>query len=188
MRGVAPVISFTILTTAILVLSITAFLWIQSELRGAHGPVKDANVKNVMIALDFALRNVVRGDANYTDYVYIRSPDIFLGIYDDQNMIVASYHREAAYSKPILEEGNLTCCETCEVIKDAKTGINMRRIKNTNVYASGGIIGEFAVCNPKVDIVFNNTCSVSKTGSGFLVYMRKLGYENNKTIVEMGIC
>jgi hypothetical protein len=187
MRGIAPIIAFTILTAAVFILSITTFLWVQSDIQDAYGPVKDANVKNTMIALDFALRNVAKSDVGFTDTVYIRTPDIFLGIYDDQNMIVVSYHR-GTYSPPITEEGSFTCCEDCEIIKDAKTGINMRRIPGTNVFASGGPIAEFAVCNPKIDIVFNNTCSVSKTGTGFLIYIKKIGYTENKSIVEMGIC
>lgn len=187
MRGVAPIVAFTILTAAVFILSITTFLWVQSNIQDAYGPVKDANVKNTMISLDFALRNVVKGDIGFTDMFYIRTPDIFLGIYDDQNMIVASYHR-GIYSPPITEEGSLTCCEDCEVIKDAKTGINMRRISGTYVFASGGPTAEFAICNPKIDIVHNNTCSVSKTGTGFLVYMKKIGYSENRSIVEVGIC
>ncbi len=187
MRGISQIVSFMILTTAVLTLSITTFLWVQSNIQEAYYPVKDANVKNSMIALDFALRNTAKSDIGFTDTVYIRTPDIFLGIYDDQNMIVASYHR-GTYSPPITEEGSFTCCENCSVIKDAKTGINMRRIPGTNVFASGGPIAEFAVCNPKIEIVYNSTCSVAKTGTGFLIYMKKIGYANNKTIVEMGIC
>lgn len=189
MRGVSPVISFTLAVAIVLTLTVAAYYWAAGQLQGLGEPQKARALVNQMISLDYAIRETAHGDINFTTVLDMYYPSAFLLVEEQENMVTLTFF-QGSQAIGFINATPAACCYGCDYIRDSRTGITLAREVPTQVYrGSQGGVAEIAVCYPDIDIAFSGLCSRSGAGPQSRMYIKKAGLNaSNRPVVSLEVC
>ena len=131
-RGVAPVISYVLVISIVLITTMIAYVWALplAQQLGESGKVD--NFKNQMIGLDYVIRTTAHGDVNFTNTFEMHLQDASLILDETHDTAQLRFYQGTKILGDPNVTGKLTCNASTEFVRDSETGIDMYRESNVS--------------------------------------------------------
>lgn len=193
-KGVSPAVSYVLLLAIVVIISVSAYVWGDYEVRRLQDAPIAHNMESQLISIDQLVQAVSHGDTNFTVVMNLYYVKGIMQVDASDNWIKYTAELNADVYDRVTDTANTTCDSGTYVVQDTNTGIKMTRMQYTNVFR--GSTGdpqkqsvEMVVCYDDIQLNESAGCK-GKSGPRAELTAKKVGYNATAGIpvVEVRIC
>ena len=196
-RGTSPTISFVLSVAVLLTLTATTYYWATESIQGLGEQGRVKSYYNQMASLSGIIKEVGRGDENFTTLYTFYYPteeyvSPFLQIDEEKDLIKLTFVQNAYVLGYVgTEPANETCGN--DYLLDNDTSITLYRVNEYDTVYQGALgpgegAVEIATCFTGINITWDGRCSAGRTGPNAYIKIRKANVTNGKPVVALDIC
>ena len=193
-KGISPAVSYVMMLAIIVIISVSAYVWGDYEVRRLQDAPIAHNIESQMISIDQLIQAVSHGDTNFTSTMNLYYLKGIMQVDASHDWIKYTAELNANVYDRVTDTANTTCDEYTYIVEDTDTGLRMTRMVYTNVFRGGSGDSqkqsvEIVVCYHNIQINESVGC-IGKSGPRAQLTVRKIGYNStaNKPVVEVRIC